>query len=59
MANKIKLEVTEAQLEAIIELTNEASAMLGTGDDAIKSVSKWIRQVDRMLKKHGYKRQYN
>ena len=29
MAKKIKLEITEAQLIAIISLTDDASAMLG------------------------------
>lgn len=57
MPKKIKLELTEAQLIAIIELTNDISAMIGCGDDD----SEWIKNVrliDRMLNKNGFKRQY-
>jgi len=57
MPKKIKLAVTEAQLRAIIELTNDISAMVGCGDDD----SEWIKNVkliDRMLNKNGFKRQY-
>ena len=57
MANKHKLEVTEPQLRAIIELTNDISSKIGGGD----SDEEWIKNVkliDRMLKKNGYERQY-
>lgn len=55
MPKKIKLEVTEAQLSAIIEMTDEISAIIGCGDDDSERV-KWVRLVDRMLIKNGYKR---
>jgi len=60
MAKKIKLEITEPQLLALIEITNEASAMLGCGDrndDCDRA--RWIRLIDRMLKNNGYKRTFN
>jgi len=55
MAKKIKLEITEAQLKAIMNLADDISAMVGGGDDD----SIWIKNVklvDRMLKNNGYKR---
>tara|TARA_R100001244_G_scaffold130831_1_gene103349 strand:+ start:254 stop:436 length:183 start_codon:yes stop_codon:yes gene_type:complete len=57
MAKKIKLEITEAQLEAIISITDECSSSIGMGskeDDAHRN--KCVMLVDRMLKKNGYKR---
>ena len=41
MAKKIKLEITEAQLIAIISLTDDASAMLGGSD----SDTDWIKHI--------------
>lgn len=58
MAKKIKLEITEAQLIAIIEMADEVSAMLGIGEDEDKIRAKRIRLIDRMLDKHGYKREF-
>ena len=55
---KIKLEITEAQLIAIIEITDECSAMLGIGEDADKLRIHRIMLVDRMLKNNGYKRDF-
>ena len=57
MAKKIKLEVTEAQLSAIIGMTDEISAMNGCGDDDRERI-KWVRLVDRMLRNNGYIRKY-
>jgi hypothetical protein len=57
MAKKIKLEITEAQLIAIISLTDDASAMLG-GSDSDTDWIKHIRLIDRMLKNNGYKREF-
>ena len=57
MAKKIKLEITEAQLKAIINLTDDLSGILGSGDDD----SVWIKNImliDRMLKNNGYKREF-
>ena len=55
---KIKLEITEAQLIAIIEITDECSAMLGVGEDEDKLRIHRIMLVDRMLKNNGYKRDF-
>lgn len=57
MATKIKLEVTEAQLTAIVNITDEMSAKIGCGDDDTKRV-KWVKLIDKMLNKNGYKRIY-
>lgn len=51
----MKLEITEAQLIAIIALTDDISGMIGCGD----SDKEWMKNtklVDRFLKKNGYKR---
>jgi len=56
---KIKLEVTEAQLVALIEITNEASSMIGGGDSQDdKDRIKWVKLIDRLLKNNGFERQY-
>ena len=58
MAKKIKLEITEAQLIAIIEIVDESSAMIGVGEDEDKLRIKRIKLFDRMLKNNGYKREF-
>lgn len=57
MSTKIKLEVTKAQLRAIVEITNDISAMTGCGESD-KEWIKHVKAVDKMLEKNGYKRQY-
>lgn len=57
MANKIKIELTEAQLRAIIEITNDISSMIGCGEND-KIWDKQVKLIDKMLKNNGYKRQY-
>lgn len=57
MAKKIKLEITEAQLIALVNIIDEHSAMIGGGDDDTERV-KWLRLVDRMLNNNGFKRKY-
>jgi len=57
MSKKIKIELTDAQLSAIIGMTDEISAMNGGGDDDRERI-KWVRLVDRMLKTNGYRRLY-
>ena len=55
---KIKLEITKAQLYAIMSITDDVSAMIGHGGDS----SEWIKNVrliDRALNNNGYKRMYN
>lgn len=58
MAKKIKLEITQAQLLAIVEMADELSAMLGIGEDEDKIRKKRLMLIDRMLNKHGYKREF-
>tara|TARA_R110000796_G_scaffold1673_9_gene6998 strand:- start:52 stop:228 length:177 start_codon:yes stop_codon:yes gene_type:complete len=57
MAKKHKLELTEPQLRAIIEITNDVSAMIGCGDRD-EHWNSYVKLIDRMLKKNGYERQY-
>ena len=57
MAKKIRLEITEAQLSAIVGITDEISAMNGGGEDDLERI-KWVRLVDRMLHNNGYKRKF-
>lgn len=58
MANKkIKLEMTEAQLTTLVNIIDEYSAMLGSGDDDDDRI-KWVKLVDRMLIINGIKRKY-
>jgi hypothetical protein len=58
MAKKIKLEITEDQLIALIEIVDESSAMIGVGEDEDIIRIKRIRLMDRMLKNNGYKREF-
>jgi len=51
------LEMTEPQLRAIIEVTNDIRAMIGARDSD-EEWKKNVRLIDRMLKKNGYERQY-
>lgn len=59
MSKKIKLEVTEAQMMALIELIDESSAMIGVGEDEDFYRVKRLRLMDRMLKNNGYKREFS
>ena len=58
MAKKIKLEFTEAQFLALIDITDDISAMTGCGDRD-NYWNKNVKLIDRMLKKNGYKRTHN
>ena len=53
----MKLQVTKYQLNAIMNITDEASAMIGSSDEDITRIL-WIKAIDRMLKKNGLKRLY-
>ena len=57
MSKNIKLEFTERQFEALIDITDDLSSTIGCGgsDDIL---SKNIKLIDRMLLKNGYKRNY-
>ena len=54
----MKLDVTKAQLNAIANIISDVSAMIGVGE-MDKEWVKYIRLIDRMLKKNGFKRRYN
>jgi len=56
MAKKIKLEITEAQLNAIVCMRDEMEAMLGVGEYEEIIRKRWIRLVDRMFKNNGFSR---
>jgi len=58
MKKKILLEITPQQLEALKNIVDEASAMIGVGEDEDLTRIKRIKLVDRMLKKNGFKRDY-
>lgn len=60
MAKKIKLEITEAQLIALIEVVDESSAMIGCDEDgdSDKIRIKRIKLLDKMLNNNGYKREF-
>lgn len=58
MAKKILLEITPQQLEALKSIVDDASAMVGVGEDEDLIRIKWIKLIDRMLKKNGYKRDF-
>lgn len=58
MAKKIKLELTEAQFLAIVDLADTISAMRGEGGDFTIEANKNLRLFDRMLKNNGYKRRF-
>tara|TARA_R110000782_G_C14681059_1_gene400028 strand:+ start:493 stop:669 length:177 start_codon:yes stop_codon:yes gene_type:complete len=58
MANKIKLELTERQLEALIDITDTIAGMIGTGSD-FDLMEKEVILIDRMLKKNGYEREFD
>ena len=58
MAKYIKLLVTEVQLEAICSMADTISGMMGLGNEFDDEHGRYIKAVDRMLKKHGLKRIY-
>ena len=56
----MKVEITERQLLAIIEVTTEISASIGcSSDQADKDRARWVKLIDRMLKNNGYKREFS
>lgn len=56
MGKKIKLELTEAQFSAIIDMANTVEAEIGTGEEFGKEQNKNLRLFDRALKANGYRR---
>ncbi len=58
MANKIKLELTPRQFEALINIIDNTSAMIGCGEND-DYWNKDIKLLDRMLLKNGHKRNHS
>lgn len=54
----MKVEITPAQLKAIMEITDTVSGMLGVGSDFDIIEGKNIKLIDRFLKKNGFKRDF-
>lgn len=58
----MKVEITKAQLLAIIDITDDVEGMMGTADNCDDgfnwdvATKKRVRLVDNFLKKNGYKR---
>ena len=60
MAKKIKLEVTEVQLTAIVSITDTLKSLVGTDDEDFNKESlRLIKTIDRMLMANGYKRKFS
>lgn len=51
----MKIEITEAQLKAIISMKDDMEAMLGNGEKQDKIWNGYIRLVERVLKKNKIK----
>lgn len=58
MKRKIKLEITDRQLNAIMNITDTISAMIGVGSEFDDEMTQDIRHIDQMLHKNGLKRKY-
>lgn len=56
MAKKIKLELTEAQFEAVIQVKDEMDSGIGGGEDEDIQRIRWVMLINRMLKNNGYNR---
>ena len=57
VTKKIKLELTEAQFDAFIDVTDMIEIMRGGGDLEWEDRAKNdVRLIDRMLHKNGYRR---
>tara|TARA_R110002167_G_scaffold81296_5_gene222700 strand:- start:1472 stop:1648 length:177 start_codon:yes stop_codon:yes gene_type:complete len=56
MAKKYKLELTESQFLAMIDLADTIEGMIGEGGDFSKEASRNLLFFDRMLETNGYKR---
>ena len=50
MSKKIKLELTEAQLEALLDMADEYEAVLGSGDGDQRNEWRNVRLFNNMCK---------
>jgi hypothetical protein len=54
MSNKIKLELTKKQFEALISMIEENAIMAGTSDEEFKkNVDKNLVHINKMFKSNG------
>jgi len=59
-SKKIKMKITEAQLEAIKHLTDDCHAMCDTNDkEDTRLLRSHIAKIDRMLRKNGHRRYFD
>lgn len=56
MAKKHKLELTDAQFLAVIDMADTIEGLIGTGEDFAKEQNKNLLLFRRMLKANGYRR---
>ena len=50
----MKIEITSAQLEAIKNMSDDVSGMIGGGDSQVnKNWNHYVRIIDRMLEKNN------
>lgn len=54
----MKVDITKAQLMALMEATDTLSSMVGVGSEFDAITKKQVLLIDRFLKKNGYKRKY-
>lgn len=60
----MKIEITEAQLRAIVNITDDVEGMIGCADDDVftdgfnwdTETKKRVKLIDRFLAKNGYQR---
>ena len=56
---KIKLEITEKELTAIVNAIDTLSTMVGVGEESDVEFLKIVKTTDKMLNRNGYKRKNN
>lgn len=59
MKKTITIKLKPSELEAIKNITDDISAMIGTDFDVSTTWTKNVKAVDAMLKRNGFKRDYN
>lgn len=54
----MKVEITEAQLNAVCNAADTLSGMIGVGSEFDDEAKHTIKMIDRFLKKNGLKRKF-
>lgn len=52
------IKLTQKELDAIMNVTDNISGMIGANFDVSALWTKDVKAVDRMLKRNGFKRKY-